>query len=562
MENLIDRGPLFKYTQDYNLNSIVSCNFHWTNLMPATFIDIKNIKTYSIQHYEHVLITKSLTYKEILEIILTYTPKIIYITKKIKDPHTIPNIEFDMLKAKNLSCFIYLFDLRLDFVHKYFPNVKYIYADEVSFGSGSVSGASPSPAAAAANINFALLEILSVNVVTNAALNVKAPRLKELNLYKWYEDHDENTETTTTTTTTTDQTEKKQKENKISKKTNKQILLKKLPPYIDIDNYQFLSVIRLDDRIKLIFNNNNNTITNSHLNSIQFFYFIPEKYQSKSGVLINLKPLTGNHDPSYYKSILKKFKPKEIIIPPNVFNKSDIDDISSMNAIQNIGLYIGDNYINLYLEKFKNAIEIFDYYNIHAAMCLRYDSDATKYFSRTYESLAVGAQDIVYGSQTILKDNQNNIIEPTTPSITSNSTDKNNIICLTNFDLTNPNYNARWMYLFTMIEKEFKLKPIIITRCEIVKPIKEFSWPSLVTAIKKQITIINLQKQSLFLDISNITTKSLIDNLDRINGSFPFKSIVIITHGMNISKENIAYIKDRYGGINITAYDMPYVIYT
>lgn len=527
MEEPIDRGALFKYTQDYNLNAIVSSNFHWLRTVPETFFDIRDKNKYPARHYDRISISKSLKYSEILEIIVKYTPKIILIAKPILDEDNVPEISVDNLKLKNLSCFIYYGNLRMDFITKYLSNLKFLYSDSVSYSKNLPDKFKQT--------HLPNLELLCVNFANNDALTITAPKLEELNFYAW---RSKNYNTL----------------NAINNNVPENI------PILTIDAFPQLKILRIDDNIKL------NVSKSLNLKSLQFFFYKPkEKYvQSTGGGLDEnriLQTYKGNFDSDYYINLLSFVKPTEVILPPNVFSRQIISTLRSYK-IEKVGIYINDQHLIYYFEFFPNTLEIYDYENIHASMSIRNVDDLTKYISRTYTSIAPEFNDMVLGLQ-IESADVNNIVSDSINSNLSSSVKTNiNIVCLTNFDLSDPHYNHKWMYTFNQIEVEYHTKPIIITRCEIIKPDREFMWPSYVWGVKKRVMIMNLQKQSLHLDISTTCTNSLIALLTNIDGSFPFKTAIIVTHGFALSHTNIEQIKANFSNAQITFQDVPYVLYS
>lgn len=559
MEEIIDRGSLFKYTQDYNLNAIVPSNFHWTNVLPDAFFNIKDIKTYPPRHYDQISISKSMSYMEILAIVAKYTPKTIFITKRISDNDDVPDTTVDLMKLKNLTCLIYFFDLKLNFIIKYFPNIKYLFVDSVDFVKSTHENFK--------NASLNNLELFCVGTANKYALNINAPNLTEMNLYKWknvndtprHNNKNKNTNTTTTnsTTTTASNTNAKATTTQPTNNANDNQEYNEIPVF-EASKFSALKILRIDDNIKINLNQNL-----TKMNSLQFIFHQPlssPKTVPKDDKNI-LKNIIGSYETEYYLNLISLTKPSEIILPPNVLTVESIRSLSGY-GVKKAGIYISENYLIDYFEAFPDSLEIYDFNNLHACLSLRYADDLTKYISRTYTSVAPDFKDLILGMPINNVDDNNIIKESLTDSITSTNSNQNNIVCLTNFDLSNSNYSFKWMYMFNHIESEFKMKPIIITRCEVVKPEKEFAWPSMVWAMKKRVMIMNLQKQSLHIDISNISTYALINLLDSINGSFPFKTLIIVTHGFVLTPTNIMQIKTHFEDVNITVQDVPYVLYS
>lgn len=530
MEEIIDRGPLFKYTQDYNLNALVSSNFHWTNTLTDAFFDVKDSKTYPARHYDQISVSKSLTYIDILEIVVKYTPTLIYITKPIINTEKVPDINVDFFKLKNLSCFVYFFDIKLDFIIKYFPHIKYLYTDSISFSQSTPENIK--------NYTFEELKIFCANIANENALNINAPMLEELNLYCWIN-----------------------KTNTANVNDESNIKNTAAQPVINLDKFPLLEILRIDDNIKIVLNN-----PTKALYSLQFIYHDGSMTVKKTSNVIKkenklLKVVNGNFPSEYYTSLLSLIKPKELILPPNIFSIETINKLKKTYKIQKIGIYIHENHFVNYFENFPEYLEIYDFHNLHASMSIRYANDLSKYVSRTYSSISPGLDDLILGMQINNNDNNNIVTDSLMSSLTS-PTNEHNIVCLTNFDIAHPNYNYKWMYIFNQIETEFRQKPIVITRCEIVKAEKEFFWPSIAIAIKKRVIIMNLQKQSLHLDISIMSINSIINLLDNINGSFPFKILIIVTHGFVLTAANITQIKMHFEDVDITVQDVPYILYS
>lgn len=551
MEEVIDRGPLFKFTQDYNLNAIVSSNFHYQVKLPDAFFNITDTKSYPLRHYDQISVSTSLTYIEILEIIAKYTPKIIIITKRIRDDNNVPEISIDYMKLQNLTCFIYFFDLKLNFITKYFPNIKYLYVEKVHYSKSIPENFKH------ANLNN--LELFSVNIVNKYAVEVIAPNLKELNLYCWENNYHTKKQTNLN--------------NNSAHNTNPIQPAGEEIPVLDLDNYKMLRILRIDDNIKINLKNDTKELVslqfmfhhnNSSNKNKNIFDFNKTKNNDSELESHNklLKEIKGNFDSDYYSSLLLLIKPSEVILPPNIFNTTTIKKLKSLYKIQKCGIYISENFLINYFEQFPESLEIYDYNNLHASISLRYGENLSKYVNRTYTSVSPELQDIILGIQMNKNDDNNVIKDSITKAFTSSNQNLNNIICLTNFDLSNPVYNYKWMYIFHQIESNFKIKPIILTRCELVKPEKEFIWPSIVYSIKNRVIVMNLQKQSLHLDISIISVHELIKFLDNINGSFPFTTLVLITHGFNLTPTNIMQIKAHFKDAEITVQDVPYILYS
>lgn len=558
MEEVIDRGALFKYTQDYNLNAIVSSNFRWSNSLPDAFFDVKDTITYPPRHYDQISVSKSLSYENILEIVVKYTPKTLFIAKPIRDDDDVPELNIDFMKLKNLTCFIYYFDLKINFITKYFPNIKHLFVDSVSFSKTMPENFKQ------ATLNN--LEVLCVNVVGRHALNITAPGLLELSLYCW-----EGNRLSTKSKKNTKMADDTKNANERDPQNMQPVLQ---IPNINLDNYQMLRILRLDDSIQIKTSNRSKL-----LRSLQFFYHqnITPSYKNGHHMMtrnkteatnalnsdnVLLKEIKGNFDPQYYLSILESIKPSEVIIPPNIFTPDIIKTLRSSYNIQRVGIYTSENYCTKYFENFPNSLEIYDYNNLHACMAIRYSDDLTKYISRTYSSVVPDLDDLILGMHLNNNDDNNVVKDSMTSALSPSENNQNSIVCLTNFDISDPSYNYKWMYIFHNIESEFRTKPIIITRCEIVKPDKEFTWPSIAWAMKKRVIVMNLQKQTLHLDISNTSTNALINLLDNINGSFPFVILIIVTHGFTLTSTNIMQIKAHFENVNITVQDVPYILYS
>lgn len=558
MEEVIDRGSLFKYAQDFNLNAIVPSNFHWSNNLSDAFFDVKDTKTYPPRHYDQISISKSLSYENILEIVAKYTPKTLFIAKPIRDDDDVPDLNIDFMKLKNLTCVIYFFDLKINFITKYFPNLKYLFVDSVHFSKSLPENFKQ------ATLNN--LEILGVNVVGTHALNIIAPSLVELSLYCWEGNHHIMKSKNDTKMDDDDDID-----------TNKRDPQNMQPvvqiPNFNLDNYPMLRILRLDDSIQITSKSRSKL-----LKSLQFFYhqdLDPQKTNSASSDNNDkknppnasvenkiLKEIKGNFETQYYISLLEVLRPSEVILPPNIFAPDIIKTLRPTYGVRKVGIYTSENYFTKYLENYPDSLEIYDYNNLHACMAIRHSNDLTKYISRTYSSAVPDLEDLVLGMQINNNDHNNVIKDSMISALSPAENNQNSIVCLTNFNIADPNYNYKWMYIFHNIESEFKTKPVIITRCEIVKPIKEFVWPSIVWAMKKRAIIMNLQKQILHLDISNTSPHALIDLLDNINGSFPFTTLIIVTHGFTLTSTNIMQIRAHFENVNITVQDVPYILYS
>lgn len=536
MDELIDRGALFKHTQDYNLNAIVSNNFHWTNILPNSFFDVKDSTTYPARHHDNISVSKSVTYIDLIEIIIKYTPNRLYIAKPIRDADNLPNIQVDYMKLKNLSTVVYYFDMRVDFLTKYLNHIKYLFVDRLVLGKGQ--------AELPKDLNLPNLENLCVNLVNEVALNLHVPNVRELSLYHY------------STPKTKDQTVAHN-------------------PALNLENYKMLDILRIDDSIQI-----KPGPLDKKIYSLQFMFYRSRNEEETSSPVKKeaaaaanesttknadtknsvIKTYNGAFSSDYYSNLIETLRPSELILPPNALDKDYIKNKlkSVAGGIQKLGIYVNDLYVVSYFELFHNSLEIYDYNNPHAAMCLRYVDDLTKYVSRTYTSVVPELEDLVLGLPLHTEELGDEI--NLNSSLTTKT--KSNIACLTNFDLSTPQYNSRWMYIINELETEFQMKPVIITRCEIVKPEKEFVWPSIVWAIKKRVIIMNLQKQSVHLDISATSTNSLIKSLEFISGSFPFKTLIVITHGFSLSQSSIMQVQARFPNVDITIQDVPYVLFT
>lgn len=529
MEVLNDRGPLFKYTQDYNLNAVVPFTFHWVNQIPHTFVDIRDIDRSVGRHYDRISLSLPVSYTQVLQAIVKFTPRMLYIHKKIVNDGVLPEQGPDPIKLENLITLIYVDDLKLDFVEKFLPNLQYIYTESLSCVSSLAPGGE-----CAHNTVFERLKVFSCTRGTSFALEIRAPNLVELNIYKLVhgprgmgDDDDE--------------------------------------PRIDLGNYRHLRVLRLPDNVRVRTPaDQQNTVL---LNTLQFFFNRPGAVNDSSSVPGEpINNVRGSFDGDYYMDLVARYKPRFLILPPNVLAESQVDKLPAA-GVQALGVSIHENLAVRCFSLFP-LLEIYDSYNMHAAMSVRQTTDLSKYVSRIYKSLHTNVNDLISG------------IDIRQEPETKSPDNKPYLLMLCNFDPSDSLYMNRWLYTIEQFRQKLDTNPILVMRCEIVKTRtaagtggsaavtanydkSQFAWPSVVQCLRKRIIIMNTQTKLLHIDISLNSIQNIISLMQRIYKMFAFEKVVIITHGFTISDFNVDLIKKAIPpDTELNIHSVPYMVYS
>lgn len=530
MEVLNNRGPLFKYTQDYNLNAVVPVTFHWVNQIPHTFVDIRDIDNTVGKHYDRISLSMPVTYTQILEAIVKFSPRMLYIHKTIVNDGTLPELGPDPIKLENLKTLVYTGDLKLDFIARFLPNIKHLYIESLNCLPSSTPTASNE---CVHNGVFGELKNFSCTLGSSFALSIIAPNLVEFNVYKM----------------------------------NGRVTAAGNDYHIDLNNYPSLRILRVPDNVRVIMAKD--AKSSVLLNTLQFFFnvqgavndslFLPDS--------IVRNDIRGFFDGNYYIELVARYKPKFLILPPNVLSSDQLEQLPEL-GVQSLGISVHENLaINCF--SLFSLLEVYDSYNMHAAMSVRQTTNLEKYVSRIYKSIHTKVEDLISGID-IRKET-----EATAPS------DKPYLLMLFNFEPYDKLYMTRWMYMIENFRQKVDKNPILILRCEIVKTRNsalgdgvdvsstllydkaQFAWPSVVQCLRKRIIIINTQTKLLHLDISLNSIQNIIALVKRIYKIFEYEKIVIITHGFTISDTNIVVLKRAIPlKIELNIHGVPYKVYS
>ncbi|AMB48675.1 ATP-binding cassette transporter-like protein [Glossina pallidipes salivary gland hypertrophy virus] len=574
-----DRGPLFAKTYDYNQHALKPISFQFSEKIPEKYhILYEKLPRNDDEHGINILklaINFTVTYKDLLDIIIDYKPYSIWIAKIMYEDSSkyetqrkiIPSLtsysKNDLKTIARVNTIIYMGNINLHLIEKFFPNIEKLHVSKLNYNRQLHSQV---PDESGKNFLFKKLQILTVinGSIENGLNLIIMPLITEINIYMLLED-----------------------------------ILNNSNYVFKYNNFNFLAKLRVPESI--IFSKDwfsGNRKKAFKLQTIQFypsitginelisFHKILEKKQ-KINVMSKIFSKINEYD---FEKMINTNSITDVTFMPNVLSKNAIINMCNVLKKQQyctVGIYNVERFLDEFLNKFKN-IQIYNYINPLQACCIRETNQPNLYFPKNVDNTLI--DNILYDGTrnntpmkmlkmkkkyfTIALFNFNFLAEAPISKININKQYEERLLNNPDEPYDNLKYikfedddetkNNYWSNLRKSFRKALHIDPIIIISNEIILHANQ--WPELVLATKKQAIIYNPNDfGTLYLDISANTVLSIVEKCVEIyNNGFFYKKLIIVTRGFSLAESSIDLLimkKLNINSLELQLEEKPYHTY-